>query len=160
MPTITLFSKTTFSLLSNLHLNACIQRQPFTFMNKQKLKELLPVMQAWVEGKEIEVSQINENKYELYEGDTPEWLFGNLSWKWRIKPSPNYRPWKTEEVPLGAWLRWINEKMIIYLIVTVVDEQLYVIGKSISPVDLDVILKYCEHSTDKGKTWHPCGVRK
>ena len=56
------------------------------------MKELLPIIQEWVEGKTLE----------YYNTDTGEWevvtktVFINPN-KYRIKPEPKYRPFKTQE---------------------------------------------------------------
>lgn len=60
-------------------------------MTREEAKELLPIMQAFAEGKTIE--------YREYGGAwkvarTPTWS-SHLSY--RIKPEPEYRPFKTKE---------------------------------------------------------------
>lgn len=60
-------------------------------MTREETKELLPIMKAYSEGKEIEYS---------YDGKTwikacfPTW---NPNLIYRIKPEPKYRPFKTQE---------------------------------------------------------------
>ena len=79
-------------------------------MTREEAKELLPIMQAFAEGKTIE--------YRGYGGawkvaHTPTWsscLF------YRIKPEPRYRPFKTQEEcwnemhnhPDFGWVKRIN----------------------------------------------------
>ena len=59
-------------------------------MLRKEAKELLPIIQAWVEGKTLE----------YYNDDIGEWqittkaIFINLN-KYRIKPESKYRPFKT-----------------------------------------------------------------
>jgi len=78
---------------------------------------------------------------------------------YRRKPSPQYRPWKPEEVPVGALLRNKKKrdadanKMIICSLN----------GEHVSSGRADwKSLKECfddaEHSLDHGVTWLPCGV--
>ena len=60
-------------------------------MTRQEAKELLPIIQAWAEGKNIqflsdgEWHDINQADFTCY----PD--------KYRIKPEPKYRPFKTQE---------------------------------------------------------------
>ena len=60
-------------------------------MTREEAKELLPIMQAFAEGKTIEY---RESGGEWKVAHTPTWsscLF------YRIKPEPKYRPFKTKE---------------------------------------------------------------
>ena len=60
-------------------------------MTREEAKELLPIIQAWTEGKNIqflsdgEWQDINQADFTCY----PD--------KYRIKPEPKYRPFKTQE---------------------------------------------------------------
>ena len=60
-------------------------------MTREEAKELLPIIQAWAEGKNIqflsdgEWHDINQADFTCY----PD--------KYRIKPEPKYRPFKTKE---------------------------------------------------------------
>ena len=64
-------------------------------MTREKAKKLMPVIQAWIEGKEIQ-----------YRNHHGEWIdikgnegvsFVNSSSDYRIKPEPKYRPFKNQE---------------------------------------------------------------
>ena len=60
-------------------------------MNRKEIKKILPVIQAFAEGKEIQVKGINNWR-------TSEDLNFDLSpEEYRIKPEPKYRPFKTQE---------------------------------------------------------------
>ena len=82
-------------------------------MTREEMKELLPIIQEWVEGKTLE----------YYNTDTGEWevvtktIFINSN-KYRIKQEPKYRPFKTKEEcwnemlkhqPFG-WLKSLNDE--------------------------------------------------
>ena len=60
-------------------------------MTREEAKELLPIIQAWAEGKNVqflsdgEWHDINQADFTCY----PD--------KYRIKPEPKYRPFKTKE---------------------------------------------------------------
>ena len=86
-------------------------------MTREESKELLPIIQAFAEGKNIQ-----------YKDDMDRWVdIKNPSFKsffeYRIKPEPKYRPFKTREEcweemmkhqPFG-WVKEISSEML-YLI--------------------------------------------
>jgi hypothetical protein len=111
-------------------------------MTKEQTIEAIRVMQAFVDGKEVR-----------YKAPNNEWLpTNNPAWNWfdceyRIKPTPVLRPWTADEVPLGAWMRDVSKQDNRWLIFTSGNDGVrkeWLVG--------------CEHSTDKGVTWLPCGV--
>lgn len=62
-------------------------------MNRQRAKELLPIIQAFVEGKTIE---FRERGCTLWtESVSP--IFNFAIFEYRIKPSPKYRPFANAE---------------------------------------------------------------
>ena len=79
-------------------------------MTREEAKELLPIIQAWAEGKNIqflsdgEWHDINQADFTCY----PD--------KYRIKPEPKYRPFKSQEEcwnemhnhPDFGWVKRIN----------------------------------------------------
>lgn len=80
-------------------------------MNREKAKALLPVIQAYTEGKDIEIFGIGDKEWQ----DCPNPSFDE-KWKYRIKPEVTYRPFKDAEEcwsemqkhqPFG-WLRAIE----------------------------------------------------
>ena len=70
-------------------------------MTREQAKELLPIIQAWAEGKNIqflsdgEWHDINQADFTCY----PD--------KYRIKPDPKYRPFKTQE---ECWNEMLNHQ--------------------------------------------------
>ena len=79
-------------------------------MTREEAKELLPIIQAWAEGKNIqflsdgEWHDINQADFTCY----PD--------KYRIKPEPKYRPFKSQEECLQEMLKhqpfgWLKSKM-------------------------------------------------
>lgn len=67
-------------------------------MTREEAKELLPIIQAFAEGKTI---QIKCGKYydwdDVPKGVNDSITFENRPWKYRIKEEPKYRPFKTQE---------------------------------------------------------------
>lgn len=60
-------------------------------MTKEELQNAIKVMQAYINGEEIEYTYINENKV-WYLNNFPTWNW--VKYKYRIKQKPKYRPFK------------------------------------------------------------------
>ena len=60
-------------------------------MTREEAKELLPIIQAYAEGKTIEYSYDGEH---WERNDAPVW---DCDVMFRIKPQPKYRPFKNQE---------------------------------------------------------------
>ena len=78
-------------------------------MTREEAKELLPIIQAFAEGKTIEFREFDG---EWKEAHTPTWS-GRLFY--RIKLEPKYRPFKTKKECLNEMLKhqpfgWIKNK--------------------------------------------------
>jgi hypothetical protein len=111
-------------------------------MNKEQTKEAIKVMQAFVDGKEVQ---------RMYAGvwslaSTPRWGWDHT--EYRIKPTPTLRPWTSDEVPLGAQVRSKSYH----------PDHRSMIIQSGNSMTREGWLTCYEHSTDGGKTWLPCGV--
>lgn len=103
----------------------------------------------------------------------PEWLtchdprWNNDADCYRIKPEPKLRPWKPEEVPVGALLR--TRKRTQEFIIMGRDPHEFRDCKTDCYVEISAENKVrggwqifstidCEHSLDHGVSWKPCGV--
>ena len=89
-------------------------------MTRKEAKEWLPIIQAWAEGRTIQYQISPESWWtdinkDLYTSNPPS--------NYRVKPEPNYRPFKNQEEcwnemmkhqPFG-WVKEINSEML-YLI--------------------------------------------
>ena len=119
-------------------------------MTREQTIEAIRVMQAFVDGKEV---QVRSRKWNPRESLKPDWVDEELScWNfedfdYRIKPTATLRPWTADEVPLGAWMRFKK----------VIDDR-SILAWTSTQRDRDIWLSEREHSTDGGKTWLPCGV--
>ena len=67
-------------------------------MKRVEVKEMLPVLQAFADGKTIESRYIKGDKSLWYDDEDPS--FDN-DFEYRIKPEPTYRPFKDAE---ECWL--------------------------------------------------------
>jgi hypothetical protein len=111
-------------------------------VNIEQTKEAIRIMQAYVDGKEVQYEVPNK---EWITTDQPAWNF--ISYNYRIKPTATLRPWTADEVPLGAWIRFKK----------VIDDR-SILAWTSNQADRDMWLDEREYSTDGGKTWLPCGV--
>lgn len=112
-------------------------------MNREEAKELLPIIQAYAEGKTIEYKNLfglwTETKY-------PSWA-NNL--EYRIKPEPKYRPFKNQEEcwqemlkhqPFG-WIRGKYSAVLYHIDSIASDRVVYAFG---SHMNFDFIIKNYE----------------
>ena len=82
-------------------------------MNRKEAKELMPIIQAFAEGKTIQYYDSLIDIDDWQDCENPN--FENLTYKFRIKPEPTYRPFKDAE---ECWLEmqkhqpfgWIKDK--------------------------------------------------
>ena len=121
-------------------------------MNIEQTKEAIRVMQAYVDGNEVEFKW---GSMDWNSTDKPEWNWS--AYDYRIKPTPVLRPWTADEVPLGAWMRHSGQGWKAIIIDVTFDQQIGIHGSYFSP---QFVFAYCEHSLDGGKTWKPCGVEE
>jgi hypothetical protein len=111
-------------------------------MNIEETKEAIRVMQAYVDGKEVEAFSPCQ-KWERV--SAPRWGWDDN--QYRIKFTATLRPWTADEVPLGAWMRKKQDVPHRWVVIDTGNE-LWRQGW----------FEDSEHSIDGGKTWLPCGV--
>lgn len=125
-------------------------------MNRNNAKKLLPIIQAFSEGK---VVQINRPLVGWNDSDEP--LFNGDSSSYRIKPEPKYRPFKNAEEcwqemlkhqPFG-WIKCYEG----YLNITYVgDEQVYLADPDGGAILLDSKNSYQDNTFVDGT---PFGIK-
>ena len=64
-------------------------------MNRKIAKELMPIIQAFAEGKSIQYYDTLIDIADWEDCENPD--FDNLTYNFRIKPEPTYRPFKDAE---------------------------------------------------------------
>lgn len=116
-------------------------------MNIEQTKEAIKVMQAFCDNNEIHFSPKKAEYAVWLSIKDPGWDWDRMFY--RVKPEPKLRPWKPEEVPLGAWMRGIDS-----------DNQRWMLTNSMNEDRRREWLLHNQHSTDQGKTWLPCGVEE
>ena len=67
-------------------------------MDRNKCKELLPIIQAFAEGKTIQVKNIEGNWFDL---NNPKW---NDYYEYRIKPTEEYRPYSSTDEMIAEYM--------------------------------------------------------
>ena len=82
-------------------------------MNREQAKELLPIIQGYVDGKKIEKRPKGRYDVEWQETDLP--AFNAHTCDYRIKPEPKYRPFKDaeecwQEMQKHQPFGWIKDK--------------------------------------------------
>ena len=114
-------------------------------MTREEAKELLPIIQAFAEGKVIQ-----------YRNNSNEWLdigkyssvgFTRLPLDYRIKPEPKYRPFKTQEECWNEMHRhsdfgWVvakDSKIMYHICVVGIG---YVVIDSMSPIFSEAFADY------------------
>lgn len=130
-------------------------------MNSQNAKQYLPLIQALAEGKTIQVLEVFN--FSPYWKDLDEFVFNKSPDNYRIKPEATLRPWRPEEVPVGALYRAKNSTGYCAMITGYSPSNIHSSVEDAGPCDNGwVPFAYCldtyEHSLDHGKTWQPCGV--
>ena len=91
-------------------------------MTREEVKELLPIIQAFAEGKTIQFKTKDRPWFDLLDNN----LEMREVFKYRIKPEPKYRPFKSQEECWNEMLKhkplgWLRSKRIkdIYLLITI-----------------------------------------
>ena len=111
-------------------------------MTREEAKELLPIMQAFVDGKKIEYSNDGEDWIET---ETPTW---DTDYVYRINPESMYRPFKTQEECWNEMLKhqpfgWIyNKNDSCYYCIISVDEDKIELSPEMQPHSETTIKEY------------------
>lgn len=114
-------------------------------MTREEIKELLPIMQAWAEGKIIQFRKKGTVEWvDLYEDD----LRVSSAYHYRIKPEPKYRPFKSQEECWDEMLKhkpfgWIyNKNDSCYYCIISVDEDKIELSPEMQPHSETTIKEY------------------
>lgn len=92
-------------------------------MTREEVKKILPIMEAFAEGKQIEIKiKVKDADWHILEADNIPYIDFNKC-DLRIKPEPKYRPFKNVEEcwkemqkhqPFG-WTKSISEKRFYFI---------------------------------------------
>ena len=83
-----------------------------------------------------------------------------------VPPEPKYRPWKPNEIPFGALLKWKIEKRMTtfgeiefdFAMIIGFNGTHIITGIPNCNYTLQACVEYFDVSTDGGKTWSPAGI--
>ena len=99
-------------------------------MTREEAKELLPIIKAFAEGKEIQYRNSFNEWIDMKKNEGLSFIKTPLDY--RIKPEPKYRPFKTQEECWQEMMKhqpfgWIKSKITkqIYCIGVVAEEEMY-----------------------------------
>lgn len=99
-------------------------------MNRNQARELLPIIQAYAEGKVIESRCIKGDTSLWYDDKDPSF---NDDFEYRIKPEPKYRPFANAE---ECWVEmckhhpfgWVKTKSGTHRLIVLIDEERLMMG--------------------------------
>ena len=102
-------------------------------MTKEQTAERIKVMQAYVEGKKIQITNKGENEwYDFQSSSIPTWNFEEFDY--RIAPERKYRPFNDADEAFQEAKKhgfWVNEKSSgYYHVITFIGSGLVYIGES------------------------------
>ena len=114
-------------------------------MTREEIKELLPIMQAFAEGKAIQFRCKSGEWVEIRNDEIDIFLRPN---DYRIKPDPKYRPFKSQEECWNEMLKhqpfgWIyNKNDSCYYCIISVDEDKIELSPEMQPHSETTIKEY------------------
>lgn len=96
-----------------MDINGVINQLTHYKMNRSEAKELLPIIQAFAEGKTIQIRKHGEESY--YDSTNNKLNFDLGYYSYRVKPEPKYRPFKDADECWQEMLKhepfgWLREK--------------------------------------------------
>lgn len=125
----------------------------------EEIEQTVAGFRAWLEGKPFQIKFGVDPEWHTIKSTNTELNIsrtGKFAALLRPKPEPKLRPWRAEEVPVGAAFRPINSASpTAWLDTNSLGVQL---GCSNVRHTFQALKNFWEHSTDGGKTWHRCGV--
>ena len=112
-------------------------------MTREEAKELLPIIQAFAEGKTIQFKTKDRPWFDLLDNN----LEMREVFKYRIKPEPKYRPFKSQEEcwqemhqhPDFGWVLAKDSKIMYHICVVGIG---YVLIDSMSPIFSEAFTEY------------------
>ena len=115
-------------------------------MTREEAKQLLPIIQAFAEGKAIESRCIKGDKSLWYDDEDPS--FDN-DLEYRLKPESKYRPFENAEECWQEMLKhqpfgWLNGDKCFYNIVSVsnIDVSMANVSGDIVTLDFSEVMEY------------------
>lgn len=127
-------------------------------MNRDNLKQNIKLAEAYLAGKKMQYWN-GLVWIDCIEDDYPAFNL-NDGGTYRSKPEPQYRAWRAEEVPLGAWIKGKHQLTGTTILASFFSTITVALASNIGEIGFQEALDDWVHSQDQGKTWLPCGVEK
>ena len=121
------------------------------------VEQMIEVMTAFKQGKQVQWRWTNDSSDNWRDLSKSDWDWCRADY--RIKPEPKLRPWKSEEVPVGAVVKFRMDNRR-FVILACFKNNVCMASDSFHEIEsypLD-IFNGETYSLDHGKTWLPCGV--
>lgn len=113
-------------------------------MTREEAKKMLPILVAFAEGKAIESRCVKGDKSLWYDDEDPSF---DDDFEYRIKPEPNYRPFKDAEECWAEMLKhesfgWVKDKETHnFLVCKALRNILFFIGIEDKPYNYNEVLR-------------------
>jgi hypothetical protein len=120
----------------------------------------LPFITAYAEGKTVQFKSPSDDDWQ-----TVKYMnMLHLDSIYRIAPEPKLRPWRAEDVPVGAIAKDKDAEHVCRVLILGACERdskilLSNIDDGTKSHSLQYALEVLEHSIDGGRTWLPCGIQ-
>ncbi len=127
-------------------------------MTANETKALLPILLAFAERKTIQYKDSGMRQWvDIDPSQSIHFVEPNC---YRIKTTLTYRPWKPEEVPVGAVLRHKTVAPLCRRMILQSNDNGIILPycSTVYKYSFEEILRDYEHSLNQGHTWLPCGV--
>jgi hypothetical protein len=121
-------------------------------MTREQAEQMWPIIKAFGEGKTVQYNSPCGGWENIQE---PQFFEAPVSY--RINPEYHLRPWKPEEVPVGAL---IKNRFLRSMILGCDNNGTCYVSHTAANFITGELLNDWEYSLDHGKTWLPCGVEE
>ena len=123
-----------------------------------RAKEIAAIMATYEPGQVWQFKTKGTEKWNDFVMRQAEPCWDWNSYDYRRKPEPKLRPWRTEEVPVGALHNWFG---FVSVILAAHDNKMFFLNRN-GEVTYNYLdsgaVNIGKFSLDNGKTWHPCGA--
>lgn len=101
-------------------------------MNRSELKKRLPILQAYADGKDVELFSAMSSSWIVVGNDCARFLLTDATI--RIKPVPVWRPWTFDECPVVFVIISKDHPQLGFLIVEKCDDGVIINGRETNTV--------------------------
>ena len=106
-------------------------------MTREEAKELLPIIQAFAEGKDIQIRNITDDGWDDINDDRMS--FCAKAEAYRIKPEPSYRPFKNQE---ECWNEISKHQPFGWVTNTCIDQKFIITHVGDDDISINTVTSY------------------